>query len=69
MVVLTGEWAGRQEREALGTVRLEPSDGGTERTMIQENLTDEEAGKRHEQGWSGLLDKLPVCRGDAEWPT
>jgi hypothetical protein len=44
-------------------------DGGTELTLIHEHLPDEEACKSNEKGWNGLLDKLPVFLGDAEWPT
>ena len=52
------------ERESLVTFLLEPFDGGTELTLIHEHLPDEAARKSHEQGWSGLLDKLPVFLGD-----
>ena len=59
-LVFTWEWPGRSERESLVTFRLEPFDGGTELTLIHEQLPDEEARQSHEEGWTGLLDKLPV---------
>ena len=52
------------ERESLVTFLLEPFDGGTELTLLHEHLPDEEARESHEQGWSGLLDKLPVFLGE-----
>jgi uncharacterized protein YndB with AHSA1/START domain len=58
-LVFTWEWHGRPERESLVTFLLEPMDGGTELTLVHERLPDEAACRSHEQGWSGLLDKLP----------
>jgi uncharacterized protein YndB with AHSA1/START domain len=68
-LVFTWEWPGMPERESLVTFLLESLDGGTELTLIHEQLPDEEARQSHEQGWSGLLDKLLVFLGDAEWTT
>lgn len=65
-LVFTWEWPGMPERESLVTFRLLPFEGGTELTLIHERLPDEEARKSHEEGWSGLLDKLPVFLGVAE---
>ena len=48
------------ERESLVTFLLEPVDVGAELTLTHEQLPDEGARKSHEQGWSGLLDNLPV---------
>jgi uncharacterized protein YndB with AHSA1/START domain len=55
-----------REQESLVTFLLEPIDGGTRLTLLHEHLPDEEARKSHEQGWNGLLDKLPVFLGSAE---
>lgn len=52
------------EPESLVTFRLEPFDGGTELTLTHEHLPDEEGRDSHEQGWNGLLDKLPLFLGD-----
>jgi uncharacterized protein YndB with AHSA1/START domain len=65
-LVFTWEWPGTQERESLVTFLLKPFDGGTELTLIHEQLPGEEARKSHEQGWRGLLDKLAVFLGDPE---
>src|SRR6202171_2168878 len=65
-LVFTWDLPGMREQESL---LLEPIDGGTRLTLRHEHLPDEEARKSHEQGWNGLLDKLPVFLGDAEWAT
>ena len=68
-LVFTWEWPGMPERESLVTFRLEPFDGGTELTLIHEQLPDDAARQSHEAGWSGFLDKLRNFLGDPEWPT
>jgi uncharacterized protein YndB with AHSA1/START domain len=65
-LVFTWDLPGAPEPESLVTFRLEPFDGGTELTLTHEHLPDEEARTSHEEGWSGLLDKLPVFLGDCE---
>jgi uncharacterized protein YndB with AHSA1/START domain len=65
-LVFTWDLPGTPEPESLVTFRLEPFDGGTELTLTHEHLPDEEARKSHEQGWRGLLDKLPLFLGDCE---
>lgn len=64
-LVFTWELPGTLEPESLVTFRLEPFDGGVELTLIHEHLPDEETRKSHEDGWNGLLNKLPVFLGDA----
>ena len=64
-LVFTWEWPGAPERESLVTFLLKPMDGGTELTLIHEQLPDEAARDSHRAGWSGLLDKLPVFLGVA----
>lgn len=59
-LVFTWDSPGTRERESLVTFLLEPMDGGTRLTLLHEHLPDEAARQSHEQGWSGLLDKLPV---------
>ena len=51
------------ERESLVTFLLEPIDGGTELILLHEHLPDEAERQSHEQGWIGLLDKLPLFLG------
>lgn len=60
---LTFTWDLPGERESLVTFLLKPIDGGTELTLLHEHLPDEAERESHEQGWSGLLDKLPPFLG------
>ena len=62
-LVFTWDLPGAPEPESLVTFLLEPIAGGTELTLTHERLPDEPARTSHEQGWSGLLDKLPVFLG------
>jgi uncharacterized protein YndB with AHSA1/START domain len=59
-LVFTWDLPGMPEPESLVTFLLEPIDGGTRLTLRHEHLPDEAARKSHEQGWNGLLDKLPI---------
>lgn len=59
-LVFTWEWTGMPERESLVTFLLKPFDGGTELTLIHEQLPDEGARASHQQGWSGWFDKLQI---------
>ena len=63
-LVFTWEWPGSAERESLVTFLLKPFDGGTELTLIHEQLPDEAARESHHHGWSGWLDKLVTFLGD-----
>lgn len=63
-LVFTWEWLGSPERESLVTFRLQPFEGGTELTLLHEQLPDEDARKSHEMGWNGFLDKLQFFTGD-----
>lgn len=65
-LVFTWELPGTQEPESLVTFRLKQFIGGTVLTLTHEHLPDEEARLSHEQGWNGLLNKLPVFLGDSE---
>lgn len=40
------------------TLELTEVPGGTELTLTHENLADEQARLRHNEGWSGTLDRL-----------
>jgi uncharacterized protein YndB with AHSA1/START domain len=64
-LVFTWELPGAREPETLVTFLLRPIDGGTELTLLHEHLPDEEARESHEQGWNGLLDKLPIFLGES----
>ena len=62
-LAFTWDLPGSREPETLVTFLLKPIDGGTELTLLHEHLPDEAERNSHEQGWSGLLDKLPVFLG------
>jgi uncharacterized protein YndB with AHSA1/START domain len=59
-LVFTWEWPGMPERESLVTFLLEPVEGGTDLTLIHEQLPDDAARTSHERGWNGVLDKLAI---------
>lgn len=63
-LVFTWDLPGTPEPRSLVTFRLEPFDRGTMLTLTHEHLPDEAARTSHEQGWNGLLDKLPLFLGD-----
>jgi len=62
----TWDLPGASEPISLVTFLLEPFDGGTVVTLIHEHLPNGAERESHEQGWRGLLDKLPVFLGDRE---
>lgn len=62
-LVFTWDLPGMSEPVSLVTFLLEPFDGGTELTLKHEHLPNEDERKSHEEGWKGLLDKLPVFLG------
>lgn len=63
-LAFTWDLPGTAEPQSLVTFRLRPIDGGTELTLTHEHLPDEAARASHEQGWSGLLNKLSLFLGD-----
>ena len=64
-LVFTWELPGASEPDTLVTFQLEAIDGGTRLTLTHERLPDEVTRASHEQGWNGLLDKLPLFLGVA----
>src|SRR4051812_5892429 len=66
-LVFTWDLPGAEGPGSVVTFRLEPIHVGTRLTLTHERLPDEAARKSHEQGWSGLLDKLPPFLGVGEW--
>ena len=65
-LVFTWILPGAVEPNTLVTFLLEPSGAGTMLTLTHEHLPDEPARLSHEQGWSGLIDKLALFLGDQE---
>jgi uncharacterized protein YndB with AHSA1/START domain len=57
-LVFSWAWRTTPERQSLVTVLIEPASGGSQLTLIHENLFDEIARDRHAYGWTGSLDKL-----------
>lgn len=57
-LVFTWAWRTMPERESLVTVLIKPEGTGSLLALIHEQFFDEAARDRHEQGWTGCLDKL-----------
>jgi uncharacterized protein YndB with AHSA1/START domain len=64
-LVFTWDLPETSERVSLVTFLLRPFEDGTELTLTHEHLPDEEMFKSHEQGWTGLADKLSIFLGDS----
>lgn len=57
-LVFTWAWKSTPERESLVTILLKPDGDGTLLTLTHEQFFDEDARDRHQQGWTGALDKM-----------
>jgi uncharacterized protein YndB with AHSA1/START domain len=57
-LVFTWAWRTMPERESLVTILIKPDATGSLLTLIHEQFFDEPARDRHQQGWTGCLDKL-----------
>ena len=57
-LVFTWAWKSTPERESLVTVALKPDGAGTLMTLTHEQFFDEEARDRHNNGWTGAMEKL-----------
>lgn len=57
-LVFTWAWRTMPERESLVTVLIKPDGDGSLLTLIHEQFFDEAARDRHNQGWTGCVDKL-----------
>jgi len=57
-LVYTWAWKSMPERESLVTLVFKPDGAGTLLTLTHEQFFDDDARDRHNQGWSGALDKL-----------
>ena len=58
-LVFTWAWRSTPERESLVTILIKPDGADASLlTLIHEQFFDEPARDRHQQGWSGALDKL-----------
>jgi uncharacterized protein YndB with AHSA1/START domain len=57
-LVFTWAWQSMPERESIVTVLFKPDGDGTLLTLTHEQFFDEPARDRHQQGWTGALEKL-----------
>jgi uncharacterized protein YndB with AHSA1/START domain len=57
-LVFTWAWKSTPERESLVTVLIKPDGQGSLMTLTHEQFFDEDARDRHNQGWTGAMDKL-----------
>jgi uncharacterized protein YndB with AHSA1/START domain len=57
-LVFTWAWQSMPERESVVTVLFKPDGDGTLLTLTHEQFFDEPARDRHQQGWTGALEKL-----------
>jgi uncharacterized protein YndB with AHSA1/START domain len=57
-LVFSWAWQTMPERESLVTILIKPDGEGSLLTLIHEQFYDEPARDRHQQGWTGCLDKL-----------
>ena len=57
-LVFTWAWRSTPERESLVTITLTPEGEGTLLTLLHEQFFDEIARDRHQQGWTGAVEKL-----------
>ena len=57
-LMFTWAWRTMPERESLVTVLIKPDGTGSLLTIIHEQFFDKPARDRHQEGWTGCLDKL-----------
>jgi uncharacterized protein YndB with AHSA1/START domain len=57
-LVFTWSWRDAPEKESLVTVEFAPDGAATALTVTHEQFADTDSRDRHNQGWTGALDKL-----------
>jgi len=57
-LVFTWAWKSTPERESLVRLTFKKDGDGTLMTLQHEQFFDEDARDRHNQGWTGAMDKL-----------
>jgi len=57
-LVFSWAWESTPERASLVTIKLSEREGGTDLTLLHEQFFDEAARDKHNQGWTGCLQKL-----------
>jgi uncharacterized protein YndB with AHSA1/START domain len=59
-LVFTWAWRSTPDRESLVTITFKADGDGTIMTFVHSQFFDEDARDRHNQGWTGCLEKLDV---------
>jgi uncharacterized protein YndB with AHSA1/START domain len=62
-LVFTWAWKSTPERESLVTLTFKKDGDGTLMTLLHEQFFDADARDRHNQGWTGAMDKLAAYLG------
>ena len=62
-LVFTWAWKSTPERESLVTLTFKNDGDGTLMTLLHEQFFDADARDRHNQGWTGAMDKLAAYLG------
>jgi uncharacterized protein YndB with AHSA1/START domain len=62
-LVFTWAWKSTPERESQVTLTFKPDGTGTLFTLQHEQFFDEDARDRHNQGWTGAVEKLAAYLG------
>ena len=57
-LVFTWAWLTTPERDSLVTLTFKADGDGTLMTLTHEQFFDEDARDRHNQGWTGAMEKL-----------
>ncbi len=57
-LVFTWAWKTTPERETLVTVEIKPDGTGSIMTLTHEQFFDEDTRDRHNQGWTGAIEKM-----------
>jgi uncharacterized protein YndB with AHSA1/START domain len=57
-LVFSWAWKSTPDRQSLVTITFKPDRDGTMLTLLHEQFFDEDARDRHQQGWTGALNKL-----------
>jgi uncharacterized protein YndB with AHSA1/START domain len=57
-LVYTWAWESTPERESLVTVEFKAAGNGTELVVTHEQFADTEARDKHQQGWSGCIERF-----------
>ncbi len=57
-LVMTMRWEGQEGPDTLLTIEIRPIDDGSELRLLHERFSTEESRDRHNEGWTGCLNRL-----------